>query len=246
MNLLQLIGEHKNICLAGGGGKTGLIEWLGSELQTAGRPTLTSLTTRLGRDQLAMLARVEAENPAQALAAVRRAISGERLLVAGPFQPDHIAHNKLAGLPPAWFPQLRAAAGEELVMLIEADGSAGRPFKCHRPYEPVIPPLDNFTIAVLGLSVLLLPWPQAVHRPEILKSAITCPPENRPLTPSMIAEFIAKHWARFKPDLIFLNQSDVIVDQNQANLARELGELLKLSGWSVAAGSVRNRRLWGW
>lgn len=239
MNLIKLIGAQHNIILVGGGGKTGFIERLESELWRAGHPVLVSLSTRLGREQLGHLGRVEAGNQDEALEAARRTGRGERLILAGPFRPDNISQNKLSGLPLDYFAPLREALGPEPYLLIEADGSAGRPLKCHRPDEPLLPPLPGFVVAVLGLSLLLQPWPEAVHRPEILQSFLKPPPENKPLSPAQTAEYVGRAWRRFQPDLIFLNQSDVLKTEAEIALGRDLAERLRADAWPVAAGSLQ-------
>lgn len=41
--------------------------------------------------------------------------------------------------------------------LVEADGSAGKPFKGHEKHEPVLPPRRNTTILVLGADGFAVP-----------------------------------------------------------------------------------------
>ena len=243
MKFANLTPGVGNIVIIGGGGKTGLMEFLEKEFHEAGRPALTTVTTRLGRGQLAHLIRVEAENRAEAEAAARRTAEGERLLLAGPFTPENITLDKLSGLPSEWFPAVRRALPEEAVLLIEADGSAGRPLKCHRDYEPVLPPLPYFLVAVLGLSVLTRPWTEAAHRPEILRRHIVPPPEGQSLSPAQVAGFIRTTWAGLKPDLIFLNQADILT-KDTAPLGRELARRLAEDGFKTAVGSIYGRYLW--
>lgn len=52
-------------------------------------------------------------------------------------------------------------------VLVEADGSAGKPLKAHAEHEPVIPENVTQVICVLGASGLNLPAQESVHRPEI-------------------------------------------------------------------------------
>lgn len=241
MKWSRLIGNHRNIAIIGGGGKTGLIEALEKDLCAQARPALATVTTRLGPWQLPHLARVQAANIAEAKAAVRRAAAGQRLLLAGPADKGEEA--KLAGVPVNWFSELRAEAGAELVFLIEADGSAGRPLKAHRDYEPLLPPLNCYTIAVLGLSVLRENWSRAVHRPEILWAALGPPPADAPLSPAQVAAFVNKCWRPLRPDLIFLNQLDALTGHNEKAAAEKLAGLLKADGWHLALGSLRENRL---
>lgn len=52
-------------------------------------------------------------------------------------------------------------------VLVEADGSAGKPLKAHAEHEPVIPDNAGQVICVVGASGLNFPAQQSVHRPEI-------------------------------------------------------------------------------
>jgi probable selenium-dependent hydroxylase accessory protein YqeC len=171
MMFLELFGAAENIVVIGGGGKTSLVGRLEEECHSSGRPALVAVTTHLGRGQLARLAKVQAGSQEEALTAARRAAGGERLLLAGP--RDGAAPDKLGGLPVEWFPALRRAAPADMPFIIEADGSRGLPLKAHRPDEPPLPLLDNmFLTAVIGLELLRRPLPEAVHRPEILKTVL--------------------------------------------------------------------------
>ena len=243
----QLIPVGGNIAVIGGGGKTGLIEALEAELSRQSCPALSTVTTRLGRDQLSHLKPVEASAVSEALEVLERAAQGERLLLAGPYVPDNSALNKYSGVPLEWFPALRQAASPNLTLLIEADGSAGRPLKCHLEYEPALPPLNLFVIAVVGLSALVRPWKESVHRPEVLKSRVSgLPEEHLPLAPRQIADVINQAWTRFKPDLIFLNQADIFDDRIERSPAGELAGLLSAGGHTVAVGSLYKRTLSPW
>ncbi|MDR1044975.1 MAG: putative selenium-dependent hydroxylase accessory protein YqeC [Candidatus Adiutrix sp.] len=243
MKFSELISAGQTVAVIGGGGKTGLIEKLETALHEAGRPALVSVTTRLGREQLPHLARVEAGSPDEALAAAERAARGERLLLAGPFKPDNLTLNKFSGLPPAWFPLVRRALGPELSILVEADGSAGRPLKIHRAGEPAPPPGADRLIAVLGLSVLVRPWVGSVHRAADLP--LLCPPgelpeENAPLRPAQVAAVLGAGWRGLRPDLIFLNQADLLKSESERSLGRDLMARLGSAGWPLLAGSLRD------
>lgn len=231
---LELAG--RDVAVVGGGGKTGLLNLMEARASAAGRPALITVTTRLGRDQLTHLERIEAADLPEALAAARLAARGERLVLAGP----PAGRDKYAGLPLDWFGPLRRAAGADCLFLVEADGSTGRPLKAHGDHEPLLPPLDGLHVAaVLGLAALLRPWPEAVHRPEILQRHIETPDGAAALSPEAVAAFVQKAWRRFKPDLIFLNQSDLLNSRSEKELGRALADLLTADGWTVFCGSVR-------
>lgn len=237
-NWVEFLDLGRNVAVIGGGGKTGLIEYLEIEYRSAGRPVLVSVTTRLGREQLPGLGRLEAASLEEALLWAERAGRGERILLAGP----RVSDEKLAGVPLDWFGPLRRAAGPECVFLVEADGSAGLPLKAHREDEPLPPPLPNLRlVGVVGLSVLLKPWEEAVHRPEIMAGHIKPPPAGRPLTPALVSDFIHSSWTKIKPDVLFLNQADVLRTDEERKLGEDLAARLLEYGWVVFKGSLRER-----
>ncbi len=241
MNFSELISGWNTVAVIGGGGKTGFIEAVERELKAAGRPALVTVTTRLGRGQLPDLERVEAASLAEALEAGREAARGRRLLLAGPFTPDNLALDKFAGLPQAWFKPLRRALPPDLTLLVEADGSAGLPLKCHRAGEPVMPPLAAFVVGVLGLSVLTRPWSETVHRPEILRHWLEPPSADHPLGPAQVSAFIRGTWTRLSPGLVFLNQEDALKTAADRERGRELADLLAAAGFRLAVGSLHRR-----
>lgn len=101
-----------------------------------------------------------------------------------------------------------------------------------------MPPLPNFVVAVLGLSVLTRPWAETVHRPEIFRDHVIPPAGNSPLSPAQVADFVLSAWIRFSPGLIFLNQADELSGPDQIEAGRELAWRLSADGWRVALGSL--------
>lgn len=59
-------------------------------------------------------------------------------------------------------------------VLVEADGSAGKPLKAHAAHEPVIPDNAAQVISVVGASGLNRPISEAVHRPELFFQRTNC------------------------------------------------------------------------
>ena len=52
-------------------------------------------------------------------------------------------------------------------VLVEADGSAGRPFKAHADWEPVLPEERQATVLVMGADGFGKPISRMAHRPEL-------------------------------------------------------------------------------
>ncbi len=96
--------------------------------------------------------------------------SGTLLCVGGglldPAAPG--GRRKLRGIPPEWVAQVARRLPGTLV-LVEADGAAGRPLKAPAAHEPVIPDAAAVVLAVAGMDALGRPLDAAhVHRPELV------------------------------------------------------------------------------
>lgn len=64
-----------------------------------------------------------------------------------------LANYKLKGIPPSWIDKFKSTFSD-LNILVEGDGSAGRPIKTPASYEPVVPTKTDLLIPILGMSVL--------------------------------------------------------------------------------------------
>lgn len=149
MELAKLLDIRPGVtAVIGGGGKTTLLRTLGEELP--GRVLLCT-TTKIFPFPNLPCARTRRE-----LDALRRT---HRLLCAG---------TEIAGTGKLTTPEVPMAelAAWFNYVLVEADGSAGRPLKAHAPHEPVIPPESGQTICVVGASGFGRPIGEAAHRPE--------------------------------------------------------------------------------
>lgn len=155
------------IALTGAGGKTSLLFRLGAELAAAGRQTLLTATTRLAAHQvdLAPFSLVAAD-PQMLAGELPTSLRGYRqvLAMAGP------AHEpgKLAGLLPDVVDELATLPDVEAVV-VEADGSRGRPLKAPAGHEPVVPSCATHVIVVAGMAAVGQPLDERwVHRPEVV------------------------------------------------------------------------------
>lgn len=151
------------VAVTGGGGKTTLIGQLTREARASGGRVVVTATTRFTLPAEPELPVVVAGSRAGMFAATLRALeSSSAVVVAGGFA-DKGRHT---GIPSEWIPDLAAMAGVTLT-IVNADGSAMRPFKAPAEHEPAVPPSVSVVVAVAGLDVLGRPldgrW---VHRPE--------------------------------------------------------------------------------
>ena len=152
MELAKLLDMHPGVtAVIGGGGKTTLLRTLGEELAEESRVLLCTTTKIFPFHDLPCAMTAEELN------SLRREL---RLMCAGTPVPGT---EKLTAPP---VPMAELAAWFDYV-LVEADGSAQRPFKAHASHEPVIPAEASQVICVVGASGFGKPIREATHRPEL-------------------------------------------------------------------------------
>jgi probable selenium-dependent hydroxylase accessory protein YqeC len=161
------------VALIGGGGKTTLMFALAHAAVAAGRRVVTTTTTRI-------LPPGPAESPRLltladgALAPRLRTALAEtaHVTVAAALDVDA---GKLSGLAPGDVDAIVAGGLADLV-LVEADGSAGRPLKAHAAHEPVIPASTDLVVAVVGAAAVGAPLDGAhVHRAPLFAGRLGRP-----------------------------------------------------------------------
>lgn len=219
MDLTALLELRPGVtAVIGGGGKTTLLRAAGEELAAAGNRVLLCASTKIFPfPDLENLIDPTEEALLEALASRRLACAGTPVPGTG----------KLAA--PA-IPMARLAELADYV-LVEADGSAGRPFKAHASHEPAIPPEANQTILVVGASGFGRPILEAVHRPA-LYARLAGVPEDAPATPETEAAVLL---AEGLPDRVFVNQAETAEDRARA------AALVARLPCPAAAGSLRRK-----
>ncbi|MCJ7596560.1 MAG: selenium cofactor biosynthesis protein YqeC, partial [Desulfobacterales bacterium] len=160
------LGAREHIALVGGGGKTALLFALAEELCQSGKRVLTSTTTKVWHAEALKSPRVifVKGNPAwrahlqETLEKEGHLFLAEALLDSG----------KVQGITPSLADELYEDASIDY-LLIEADGSAGRPVKAPDWHEPVIPASVTRVVALMGLEALGRPMgPEVVFRQELV------------------------------------------------------------------------------
>ncbi|HYF90687.1 MAG TPA: selenium cofactor biosynthesis protein YqeC [Symbiobacteriaceae bacterium] len=201
MQLIEALGLHPGdvVALVGGGGKTSLAHRLVREAWAGGLRAVFTVTTKILPPDLP---------PDQ--------------WVAGPALPD----GKLSGVG---FPVVLDLSRRFDLVVVEADGSAGRPLKFPLAHEPVIPPCTTVAVPVAGASVVGRPlsadW---VHRVD---AAASFAGRGGPVTPTLVARILWQVSARGRPD-----QARVVPVVNQADspdrfaAARAVGQALIREG----------------
>ena len=189
MELAKLLDIHPGVtAVIGGGGKTTLLRTLGEELAEESRVLLCTTTKIFPFHDLPCAMTAEELN------SLRREL---RLMCAGTPVPGT---EKLTAPP---VPMAELAAWFDYV-LVEADGSAQRPFKVHAPHEPVIPAEAGQVVCVVGASGFGYPVAEAAHRPERFAELAETVTEAA-ATPENTALVLRKEGLA---DLYFFNQAD--------------------------------------
>jgi len=211
------------IWITGGGGKTSLMYYFAKNIPG---PLLLTTTTKLAFPPRKDLPFYRVEN----LEELASKIFLKEKLLAG----KQVKGDKIIGFSPAevceFYQKYRVP------VVVEADGSNGRPLKIHFEHEPALPPNPETVIAVVGLSALNKPYSSHfIHRAA---------EEGKIITPKTLVELVVK--GRYFPlntskKVVFLNQIDVIENQ----LLEEVLELFKkFPEYLVTYGSLREGLVW--
>ena len=204
------LGSREVITIVGGGGKTTTLFRLGRELHDGPCVVITT-TTHIMIPPPAPDLETVVEAEAEAVpAACRGALGRGRLPVLGTrFTPE----GRLGGVAPAVV-DLCAAQTDLAYVVVEADGSAHKPFKAPLAHEPVVPKSTTLLVAVVGVDALGKPLDsEHIHRPQRV-AELSGAGLGEPVTAETIARVMvhpegplrdAPHSARV---VILLNKAD--------------------------------------
>lgn len=238
------LGVHEHIALVGGGGKTTLMFALADELKREGKRVITSTTTKVRhkealRYEKVLLADDEVDwknERAEALINQGTVFVGRKILDSG----------KVEGISASVADEIFQDSNA-LYLIVEADGSAGHPFKAPAEHEPVIPSSVTMVVAMMGLEAVSALFSEATtFRVDEVKY-ITGLETGSILKPSALAKVFLHPAGLFKgtPEgatrVVFLNKRDLIQDETEA---QELADILlddpakKVD--RVVLGSIKN------
>lgn len=148
------------VSIVGAGGKTSLLFQLAKEAKASGLRVLVTTTTRM---------RIPHDR------------QYDRIALEGPFWDRSLVNEPgiyVAGIPDTQSGKMRGVAtavlekGAELfdLVLIEADGAAGKPLKGWKAHEPVVPFYSTHTVGVLDIQTIgRIIDDKLVHRLDIFR-----------------------------------------------------------------------------
>ncbi len=149
---------HKKeiISVIGAGGKTTFINMLGRELQAQGYRVLVTTTTHMMAPAAGFIAW---EKRADLRGSIDQVRKKGQLAVIG----VRCADGKITSVPAADYEYLARLTD---ILLVEADGSRGRPLKIPAAHEPVLYPGTGITVGVAGCDSLGRMISEVTQRPE--------------------------------------------------------------------------------
>ncbi len=150
------LGERELISLVGGGGKSTLLFALGAELAGAGKHVVLTTTTKMGRFQIDAGDKVCSSADLDCFRTAWAAGAPALLLTGG---DEH----KVTGPPPETVDRL-FSQHEADVIVVEADGSHGKPLKAPAAHEPVIPGASTLVVILMGIDAVGRQLRDVVHR----------------------------------------------------------------------------------
>lgn len=229
-----ILGEGRRgegIAFVGAGGKTTAMFQLARE--RGGRVVVTA-TSHLGAWQIPLADRhIEAKSP-QEIGEPGDGVT----LVTGMLDGDRTRPLETSAL--SWL--YEATERKNIPLLIEADGSRGRPLKAPAAHEPPIPDFVKTVIVVAGLSGLAKSLStETVHRPELFARLSGLRLDN-PVTPEAVCRVLVHPEGGLKNippaarKIALLNQADT--PELQAVGGKMARELLNQFD-AVIAGSLQ-------
>ncbi len=150
------VGARELVAFTGGGGKTTLLLGLGRQLAQRGERVLVTTTTKLGLDQAEGIPVCWSLDMFQ----IEAALDGPGPVFVLNDSDDH----KVIGYEPEIVDELFVDSSAGYV-LVEADGSRGRPLKAPAEHEPVIPATASLVVVVMGIDAVGRTVFEAAHRP---------------------------------------------------------------------------------
>ena len=236
------MGSRELVALVGGGGKTSLLFALAAELHQGKKRVVSSTTTKV---------RHREAQRSSCIVFTDSVPSWKDKLNEGLQNHGHVFlarvpldSGKVDGISPSLANEMYQEEGIDYI-IIEADGSSGRPVKVPAVHEPVIPSSSTMVVAILGLEAIGAKMgPEVVFR-EDLFGKLTGLELGERLTPAVLARLFLEPEGLFKGTpssakrVVFLNKQDLLPESGEAE---ELAGLILESELSqvehVVIGSI--------
>ena len=141
--------EREVISLVGAGGKTTLMYRLAKELLLSGKRVVTTTTTKILEPKLKETKFLFVDSDEKKIKDfVWQHLDQYRHLTVA---RERLGSGKLKGVLPELVNELWSLDKVDII-IVEADGAAGRPVKAPREWEPVIPTATTLVVAILGVD----------------------------------------------------------------------------------------------
>lgn len=171
-SILYRLGLNENqqsiISFVGGGGKTTTITKLALELKEKNKKVLVTTTTAMYKPVNSQINKIFIGN----IPKEYKAKKGSITVFADYLQDSKIRAKNLNKL-------------EEIIkrkifdfILIEADGSRGKPIKAPHAFEPVVTKYTDYSLGLIGFDSIGRDLSSVCHRPEIFQQILNLPKEH--------------------------------------------------------------------
>jgi molybdenum cofactor cytidylyltransferase len=240
LSLSQALRVNSSPCIAfiGSGGKTTAMFQVARELP---RPVIVTATSHLGTWQTGLADRHIITDTSTPLDGLEHGLDGV-ILVTGGIEGERVQpiHADLLN----WLQQF--CGYHAIPLLIEADGSRGKPLKAWAEHEPPIPSFVDLVVQVVGLSGAGKPLiEEYVHRVDIF-SRLSGLDLEQTITPEALVQVLGhREGARrkFPPHarkIALLNQADT---PGLQSLAQGLSQALMAIYDSVIISSLNQKQI---
>jgi probable selenium-dependent hydroxylase accessory protein YqeC len=233
--------DREIISLVGGGGKTTLLFALAEELSSHRRGIILTTTTKIWEPEPSPSFGLFLSTQFSVLHEwISHHLKDYPYLIVA---QEKLSDGKLRGIPPQWVERLASIPGVS-ILLVEADGAAGRSLKAPREDEPVLPENTSLLVPVVGIDALGSPLDeQHVFRAE-LAARLLHRQTGGEVTPEIIAGLLGLMVKR-RPSgarvIPFINKTDLPGTMEKArSLARYLLACEPLQAGRVVLGNARS------
>ncbi len=237
---LSIVPKNKElICIVGAGGKTSALFRLAGELSAEGTRVLVTTTTAIYEPEKNQYDKMIV-SASESMGLFEDIIS-EGITVLG---KSTTPEGKLLGVSPD-FLDFVYSKGVFDYIIVEGDGSKGRPLKAPAEYEPVIPSHTTKLLGIIGLDCINREvCEEYVHRPEQLCAILNCKAGDV-IDADLICRLVNHELGLFKgapadsERYLILNKAD---SEREIKAALEIGQKLDYKKCSLEGIIVSSMR----